>query len=157
MGKRHKPRSLLKKPDHIPSPRTLLYRYLNADQKSKPQHLALIHDQKKYYNCYSLADFAYLAMTNRQLPEDCYREHREKNGRLNIFYGGVVNDDRVSNYGHMVITIEKAKKNSRKKRMIIEFNRSPGDNWLKQKVWVMGKKERNRLSKTSAQTESSLD
>lgn len=88
MGKRHKPRSLLKKPDHIPSPRTLLYRYLNADQKSKPQHLALIHDQKKYYNCYSLADFAYLAMTNKQLPEDCYREHREKTVAL-IFFTAV--------------------------------------------------------------------
>lgn len=146
MGKKSiKPRSFISKTKKIPSPRALLFRYLSAAQKDKKQCLNLINEQKKYYGCHSLADFAYLAMTRKQLPDDCYREHREENGRLNIFYGGVVEGHRVSNYGHMVIALETPKKNNRKVKMVIQFNRKPGTYWTNQKVWIIGKKERRRL------------
>lgn len=149
MGKKKiRPRSLVTK--KIASPRTLLFRYLIANQKQKTQCLAAINDQKKYYSCHSLADFAYLAMKHKHLPDDCYRECRESDGKLNIYYGGVVEGDRVSNYGHMIITLERPKKNGRKIKMVVEFDRHPGEYWTNQKVWIIGKKEKARLSKTRA-------
>ena len=148
MGRRFfKPRSTLKKKKRFMSPRALLFSYLNSGRAQKQHYSELMQEQICHCKCTSMADFAYLAVTREHLADACYRECREQqNGKLSIYYGGIIKGRIVSNYGHMVIAIKQPKRGKRKVKMEIEYNRLPQDSWDDRKTWTMGRREFHRLA-----------
>ena len=142
-----KPRSNLKNKKHLFSPRALLFLYLQSGGAQKQHYLELLQKQLGHCKCTSMADFAYLAVTREHLADVCYRECREQqNGKLSIYYGGIIKGRIVSNYGHMVIAIKQPKRGKKKPKMEIEYNRPPRDSWDNLKTWTIGRREFHRLT-----------
>lgn len=141
-----KPRSNIRKNKRFMSPKALLFSYLNSGGAQKKHYFKLVQQSLKHYRCSSMADFAYLAMEREHLSDDCYRECREVNSKLSIYYGGVVKGRVVSSYGHMVIAIKQPKRGKKKLKMEIEYNRHPLDSWDDQKKWTIGRREFHRLA-----------
>lgn len=147
MGRRFfKPRSTLQKKKRFMSPKALLFSYLNSGGAQKQHYSELMQQSLEHYKCSSMADFAYFAIEREYLADECYREYRERDGKLSIYYGGVVKDRVVSSYGHMVIAIKQPKRGKKKPKMEIEYNRPPQDFWDEQKKWTMGRREFHRLA-----------
>lgn len=140
MGKK-KSRSAVKSP----KPRAMLFLYLSSGGEQKRHYYESIKKHLQHYGCSSLADFAYLAMTRQRLPNGYYREYREVNGKLSVYYGGITNGRVVSSYGHMVIALKQPKTGKSKVKIEIEYNRQPKLVWDENKKWTMGRREYNRL------------
>jgi len=147
MGRRFfKPRSTLKKKKRLMQPREFLFLYLNSGRVQKKCYSKLMQKQLNHCGCTSVADFAYLVMTEKHLSDSCYREYRERNGKISVFYGGIIRGRVVSNYGHMVIAIKQPEEGKGEAKMEITYNRRPLDCWDSQKTWTIGRREFHRLA-----------
>jgi len=147
MGRRFfKPRSTLKKKKRLMQPREFPFLYLNSGGAQKQHYSELMQEQICHCKCTSMADFAYLVMIGKRLSDSCYRECRERNGKISVFYGGIMKGQVVSNYGHMVIAIKQPEEGKGKAKMEIIHNRRPLDSWDDKKTWTMGWQEFHRLA-----------